>query len=57
MGKIIDFLFAKDWKEYQEIRLMKKIGKAVEKFSEDELKGMSKEDLIRLIKEAKKKEK
>lgn len=55
MGKIWDFLLTDSWKEYQEVQLMKKIGNAVDNFSEAELKKMSKEDLIKLMKEAKKK--
>ena len=43
MGKILDFLFANEWEEFQRIQLYKKIGKALENISDEELKEMLKE--------------
>ena len=43
MGKIIDFLLTNDWEVYQRVQLYKKIGKALENISDEELKEILKE--------------
>lgn len=42
MGKILDFLFTKDWEEFQRVRLFKKLGNAAEDISEEELEKAKK---------------
>jgi len=48
MGKILDFLFTNEWEEFQRVQLYKKLGKALDNLSEEEIK-----EILKKIKEKK----